>query len=689
MSKLPLRIAFLWHNHQPFYKKDGEFILPWTRLHGVKDYYDLPLLLNEFPKIKETYNIVPSLFSQILSYIKGDNFDTVQKLTRIPANKLTDEDKNQILKQFFLCNENNLIRPYPRFSELLDKSRLSNPAINFTTQDWLDLQVWYNLAWLGEFSKNDPFAKRLFFKGRDFNEKEKNLLLQLHIEILSKIKPLYDSLKELGQINISTTPFYHPILPLLCDSEVAKESNPLNPSTDPIFKHPEDAENQIKLAINFYEEHFNEKPVGFWPSEGSISNEVLDIFIKEKILWVATDESVLFASEAPKTYLEKYFPRKYQGKEGDITIFFRDHVLSDKIGFVYSNWNPHDAARDFVNSLLAIKSAIENNFGEDGLKNAIVPIILDGENCWEYYPKNGLDFQRAVYSLLSNTQEIETCFFTDAAQDRTNDFLPPLNSIRAGSWIDANFNIWIGHNDDIEAWNMLAKARNLFEEKKSQIKSDIADKVYDELLIAEGSDWFWWYGPEHKAENKPDFDVLFRWHIKNIYELLNENPPDEVYQPIPRTGKSNAILPKARIYPEIDGIEKTNLAWKDAGYLMFTPNFSTMHQSGTSLTKIFFGNNEDYLYFKIEDFWKLIKNKIIMLIISNGNISIQLDSSGITIKPANDINLEGYSFSISQDAKVKVPLKDYSNDQIINIKFELIDLLSSKIINQSIDYELL
>lgn len=689
MSIKPLKIAFLWHNHQPFYEKDGEFILPWTRLHGVKDYYDLPLLLNEFPKIKKTYNIVPSLFSQILNYINGKSYDTIQKLTKIPAAELKEEGKNQILKLFFLCNENNLIRPYTRYSELLDKSKTNDAISVFTTQDWLDLQVWYNLAWLGEFSKNAPFARRLFLKGRNYTETEKNLLLNYHLEILAQIKPLYISLKELGQINISTTPFYHPILPLLCDSEVAKEANPLNPSVEPVFKHPEDAANQIKLAIDFYEAQFNQKPEGFWPSEGSLSNEVLNIFINEKILWVATDESVLFASENPKTYLEKYFPRKFQGKNGEITIFFRDHILSDKIGFVYSNWNPHDAAKDFVSSLLSIKSAIVNNYGEDALNYAVVPIILDGENCWEYYPKNGFDFQRAVYSLISNTDEIETCFFSDFAKAKYNEFLPPLTSIRAGSWIDANFNIWIGHNDDIEAWNMLAKARNLFEEKKSQLNSNLAEKIYNEILIAEGSDWFWWYGPEHNAENKPDFDILFRWHIKNIYELLGENVPDEVYQPIPRTGKSNAILPKARIYPEFDGIEKSSTAWKEAGFITFAPNFSTMHQSGISITKIYFGNNEQFLFFKIEDYWKQVKNKIIMLIISNGNISVQFDSSGITIKPASDVNIEGYSFSISHDAELKIPLSDYSNDKVINIKFELIDLSTSKIVDQTIDFELL
>ncbi len=689
MSNKPLRIAFLWHNHQPYYEKDGEFILPWVRLHAVKDYYDLPLLLHEFPKIKKTYNIVPSLFLQLEKYIDRSVEDTIQKLTKIPAKDLNEEQKIQILKSFFLCNENNMIRPYPRYNELFEKSKKIDAVNLLVEQDWLDLQVWYNLTWLGEFSKTTPFAKRLFNKGCKFTEKEKMLLLDFHLEIIKNIKVLFNNLIELGQVSISTTPYYHPILPLLCNSEIAKEANPMNPSCNPQFLYPEDANQQIQMSIDFYQKEFGSLVKGFWPSEGSISNESIKLFIKNKVKWIASDEAVLFASEYPKTYLEKFFPRKYASKDGEITIFFRDHTLSDKIGFVYSNWNPHDAAKDFVDLLLKIRTTIINNLEEKALDSAIVSIILDGENCWEYYPKNGSDFQRALYSLILNTPELQTCFLDEAAEDGSNEFLQKMSSIRSGSWIDGNFNIWIGHNDDIEAWNMLSKVRQKFEQQKSSFSKELCEKIYNELYIAEGSDWFWWYGPEHNAENKEDFDVLFRWHIKNLYDLMGESIPEEVFLPIPKTAQSNITLPKTRISPAIDGKEDSNIAWENSGNFSFSPSFSTMHQIGLYATKIFFGNDEHFLFFKIEDFWKTIHNKIITIDIAKGNVILQFDSTGISIKSKNEGMYDGYSFSIGKIAVVRIPFEEYSNEKIMNLNVKMIDLTNSKTTEENLDFKLL
>jgi alpha-amylase/alpha-mannosidase (GH57 family) len=292
-----LKVAILWHQHQPYYKYKNEFLLPWVRLHGVKDYYDLPALLNEFPNVKQTFNLAPSLMVQIEDYINNVTVDRIQRLTTIKAKFLTDSEKQEILSNFFVLNYENLVKPYPRFKELYDLCQNNENVINdLKLQDWLDLQVWYNLAWIGQISRKFPFSQRLFNKGRNFTEDEKLLLLEFHNEILGKIIPEMALLKKLNQIDISCSPMHHPILPLLCDSASAKEAMPNVELPNPIYKYPEDAKAQISNGINYYSKLFNAKPSGMWPSEGSVSNETLELLAGCGIKWIASDEGVLAAS---------------------------------------------------------------------------------------------------------------------------------------------------------------------------------------------------------------------------------------------------------------------------------------------------------------------------------------------------------------------------------------------------------
>lgn len=686
---LPLRVAFLWHNHQPYYEKDGEFILPWVRLHAVKDYLDIPLILNEFPTIKQNYNIVPSLLLQLEHYLSGANNDIIQRLTLIQASKLSIEDKEQILKLFFLCNENNMIRPYSRYTELFEKSKQNNALILFSDQDWLDLQVWYNLAWMGQYSRDLPFIKRLFGKGKNYSETEKEILLDCHNEVMSRIDKNYKRLVALGQVEMSVSPFYHPILPLLINTESSKEANPANASVEPNYSYPQDANLQIEKAIEYYKQIFNTDPQGMWPSEGSISNDAIELIANSGIKWIASDEQVMFNSETGSLInLTKYFPRKYVNGDKQITIFFRDHGLSDKIGFVYSNWNAHDAARDFVSNLLTIRNSIHSHYGDAGLKNAVVSIILDGENCWEYYPNNGIDFLRTLYSYLSITSEIKTINFSDALGDGSNEFLKPLNNIKAGSWIDANFNIWISSSENIVAWNMLSRALHLFEELKPTLSEEIIEQIQREILIAEGSDWFWWYYPHHQAENKKDFDILFRWHLKNIYQMMGVEIPKELYKEI-LSVEQKIQLPKNKINPVIDGEVDESAVWDDAGYVVFNQSFSTMHQSQTPPIKIFFGNDDSFLYFRIDNFKKNIKNNIISIDINQSQVIIQFDLSGITIKHNSNEEID-YSFALSKTAEISVPLDYLSIDEskFISYTFKLINLSDHVTLQQEVNCQL-
>ena len=683
---LPLRVAFLWHNHQPYYEKEGEFILPWVRLHAVKDYLDIPMILNEFPNIKQNYNIVPSLILQLEHYISGTYSDIIQQLTLINPIDLSNEEKKQILKLFFLCNEKNMIRPYPRYNELYEKSKLKNATLLFTHQDWLDLQVWYNLTWIGQYSRDLPFIKRLFAKGKNFTESEKIVLLDCHKEFMSRIVKNFKRLVTLEQVEMSISPFFHPILPLLIDSEVAKESNPSIPSLSPVFQYPQDAKLQIDKSIEYYRQVFEANPLGMWPSEGSISNEAIKMIAQTGIKWIASDEQVMFNSTKDDlSNLTKYFPRKYKNDETTITIFFRDHQLSDKIGFVYSNWNAHDAARDFVSNLLSIRNAIYSRFGESGLKNAVVSIILDGENCWEYYHNNGIDFIRTLYSYLSITPEIKTINFREAINDGSSEFLPPITNIIAGSWIDANFNIWISNPENTIAWNMLSRARQLFEEIKPNLSDDKIQMIQNEFLIAEGSDWFWWYYPHHQAENKPDFDILFRWHIRNIYKLMGVEIPKELFSEIGSV-QQNYHLPKSKISPIIDGEIDGKHVWDNAGYVIFNQSFSTMHQSQSPPVKIYFGNDDANLYFRIDNFKKSINNNVISINVNDSDVIIQFDITGISVKHYNAEQID-FSFALNKIAEISIPLSYVNIDEskLIKYTFKLINLVDQVTLQQEIN----
>ncbi len=258
-----LKIAFLWHQHQPYYRYKDEFILPWVRMHGVKDYFDLPEILHEFPKIKQTFNFAPSLYKQIEQYLSGEFTDKIQRLTMIKANALNDDEKNEILEHFFKCRKDNMIDIHPRYRELYEQSRDRNYALtNFSPQEWLDLQIWYNLTWVGYFSSKVNHIQRLIKKDRNFNEEEKEILMEYHLEILKNIIPQMKKLEKLGQVEISVSPAYHPILPLLIDSEAAMESMPDAIMPEPVFRRKEDAERQVTDGIKSFEETFKFAPKG-------------------------------------------------------------------------------------------------------------------------------------------------------------------------------------------------------------------------------------------------------------------------------------------------------------------------------------------------------------------------------------------------------------------------------------------
>lgn len=544
---LPLRIAILWHQHQPYYRVKNEFALPWVRLHAVKDYTDLPLIHTEFPTLKLTYNIVPSLLIQLDEYSNGI-IDKVQRLTYIEADKLSADNKHEILQLFFLCNHSTMLHPYNRYRELYEQSRNIDFALNnWTAQEWLDLQVWYNLTWIGELSRRNDAIQTLLNKARYFTEIDKQIVLLHHRLLLRSMNPLLSELNSSSMAELSVTPLYHPILPLVIDTNSALSATPDISLPEKKYAQPSSALLHLQRGVDVFEHHIGSKPHGVWCSEGSLSNHTLDLLADNSFTWTATDEAVLFNTYSNTQGVEysetdKYFPHKVKTESGkDITIFFRDHELSDAIGFVYSQWDTDSAVKDFIARLLNIKTNLVQKYGEDILLNAVVPIILDGENCWEYYKQNGVPFLRGIYNELTTNDELTTVTFSEVLDSNT-EYRRLENGITAGSWIFGNFKIWIGHEEKNTAWTELSIARDIYEECKDTLNQQTSQEAREHLLIAEGSDWFWWFGDDHTAESRTVFDDIFRHHLRCVYTLCNVDIPSRLFQPIMKNNHTTSSM---------------------------------------------------------------------------------------------------------------------------------------------------
>lgn len=616
MSAEPvLSVLFLWHQHQPFYKDplSNRYELPWVRLHATKDYYDMVALLEEFPKIRSNFNLVPSLLTQLEDYAQGKAHDKFLALSRKPAAELSFEERRFILQNFFMANWQNMIDPYPRYRELLDRrgrsggeEELARAHNYFKEQDWRDLQVWFNLAWFDPYwREKDDFVRGLYDKGKGFDEGEKNKLLDRQLEICGQVASKHKEMADKGQIEVTATPFYHPILPLLTDTDCAKVAMPQVNLPKNRFQHPEDAREQIDRALRFHESRFGRRPQGMWPSEGSVSEPVAATFTELGVRWIATDEAVLARSLAPAPFKREDIYEPYQLMAGGkpLHFFFRDHELSDAIGFVYSSWKPEDAAANFVERLHEIRKRL---IASDGAhpRPHVIPVILDGENCWEYYRQDGLPFLRDLYHRLSEDPLLRTV--------RAGDYLDEVKEVRKlehlwpASWINGNFGIWIGHSEDNLAWDYLSRTRDFLvrwgEEHPDTANSDAMKLAWEEIYIAEGSDWCWWYGDDHSSGNDDAFDYLFRKHLMNVYSVLGAKIPEDLHTPIKRKRSKSIITPPVDfITPQLDGKITSYFEWQPAGsYQTEAGATGTMHRAQNLIKTIFFGFDLQNLYFRID-----------------------------------------------------------------------------------------
>ncbi len=604
-------VLFVWHMHQPSYfdPLTNEMVLPWVRLHGVRGYYDIPHMAGLFPKIRQTVNIVPILLDQILALADGRVVDSYQELSLKPVNELDNGDKIFLARNFFSCAYETMIKPYPRYLFLWQKVQSRQPTKDedfgrivsqMNLQDFLDLQMWFNLTWFGYAARaRHPEVEQWIGQGANFTEGDKKALFDLQRKILSELVPLYRSLAREGRIEISTSPYFHPILPLLISSKTARRAHP-NLSLPEEFAYPEDAVLQIETALRRHEEVFGIRPKGMWPSEGSVSPEVVQMVNKAGLEWMASDEDILFISRdmAHLTEGSLYEPYEVSIDGSKVKMVFRDRNLSDRIGFAYARYNGTEAASDLLGHMEQIAKQEEASG-----RSATIPIILDGENPWEAYSDGGFHFLKTLFERLSSHAFLRTETVSGALAQTS---ARPIDHLATGSWINHDFRIWIGHPEDNKGWSFLRETRRAFEEilkgeSGKKIPPEAVDRARRELFAAEGSDWFWWYGDEFKSLQSSEFDRLFRVHQQNVYRILGLAPPILLNEPIRETGVgAGIILPVDFIRPVIDGEVTHYFEWTGAGFFDNHKLQGSMYLRDSPLSAVYYGFDEETLYIRVD-----------------------------------------------------------------------------------------
>lgn len=608
-----LYLNIIWHQHQPLYLDPGSDQLqgPWVRTHGTKDYYDMVSVLEQYPKIHFTVNLTSSLMVQLDEYYvqRLKPFVSLRK-NRVDARKYfaafggkTDPWVDLALKltskftardlQFLLTNVWNafsisdvIIARFPEYRALKEKFR-NDGANNLSEQELREIKFWFYLAYFDpDFLESriklptkttvdltdliEKHADGTYKLKKIITEDDCNRIVAETYKVLGAIIPAHRSLmyrpsSRKGQVEIITTPFYHPILPLIYDSDLAKLCQPNDPMPER-FHFPQDAEGQVAKAVEDFKRRFRSAPTGMWPAEGAVAHDVAAVFAKHGIKWIATDEKILLRSRGMDT--KKYYPYALNGTgvEEPIAIVFRDTELSDKIGFVYQSYKGEDAADDFIKSILQYAPA------EDG-PDRLLTVILDGENAWEWYrlDNDGKEFQHALYRKLSalfDAKTVVTTTMTEYIGGNPSRGIPahPVKSMEKlewlwpGSWINANYDTWVGEDEENRAWDYLLTARTDLEHsglKPPDPKSPMprkgslswySMKAWESLYAAEGSDWFWWYGTDQTAPggDKP-FDLAFITYLKNAYRfarLAKGKMPQRAFQPIIAESTQAASAPQ-------------------------------------------------------------------------------------------------------------------------------------------------
>lgn len=605
-----LSIAFYWHMHQPVYQlsPEGDYLMPWTRLHAVKDYLDMVTILDNFKDIKLNFNVVPVLLDAFIDYGEKGLHDLHSRLTVTDIKDLTEDDKEFILNNFFDSNYRTMILPYEEYNRLFQKRQTMAEAdiSAFSEQEYSDLMALFNLAWFDPSYKNEYIAlKKLFKKGKGYTLEDRQNIIEIQRDIIRRIIPAYRKYVEDGKIEITTSPYYHPILPILLDIGSIKIANKEGLPVD--LKMPLDAKMQTVAALDRIEELTGKRPRGIWPSEHCVSPKELDMFKEAGAEWSISDEGILSESinfefvRDFKGYLEEpyHLLKSYEYKNG-LKMVFRNSLFSNLIGFEYPNYDSVLAANDLYDRIKVMQSKLLSSPDE----NHILTIAMDGENCWENYPNDGINFLKTLYELIEKDESLETVLISDYLDREKNH--KPLKNIASGSWINRNFKLWIDEPLKNLAWNYLKQVRDDFSKyvKENPYNPNI-ELARRELFIAEGSDWFWWYGEPNDSGRDNIFDYIFREHLKNIYLYLGLEAPEYLDTPLLSAISKPSRYPKGEINPVLDGLDKAeDDSWLNAGCISI-PDGPVLKEN-KFFDRICFGYDKDNLYlrFYVNDYIK-------------------------------------------------------------------------------------
>ncbi len=587
--------------HQPVYQltPTGDYLMPWVRLHAVKDYLDMVLILEKFPKIKLNFNLVPVLLDSLIDYGENDLHDIHSRLTITDVEDLTADDKEFIINNFFDANFHSMILPSEEYNRLYQKYQLNpeNDINMFSNQEYSDLMALFNLAWFDPVYKNIyPELKKLIKKGKGYTTEDRIKIIDIQRDIIRKIIPTYKKFSDEGRIEITTSPYYHPILPILLDIKSIKKSSENDLPAN--LKMELDAKMQTEMALDRMENIFGKRPRGIWPSEHCISSKELGLFKELGVDWTISDEGILSNSinfefvRDFRGYLEDpyHLLKSYKYKDDGVNIIFRDSVIPNLIGFEYPNHPAESAANDLYDRIKVAQSKLLSSPDE----NHLITIAMDGENCWENYTADGSTFLSTIYSLIENDPSLETVLISDYLD---KDIQKPLNKISSGSWVNRNFKLWIDEPLKNLAWTYLKQVRDDFSAyvKQNPLNPNI-EAARRELFICEGSDWFWWYGEPNDSGRDNIFDYIFREHLKNIYLFLGLEVPQYLDTPLLSAITKPSRYPKGEFTPVMDGKEKDDENWLNAGCIKI-PDGPVLKED-KFYDKICFGYDKDNLYLR-------------------------------------------------------------------------------------------
>ena len=660
-----LYLNIIWHQHQPLYLDPAKDQLqgPWVRTHGTKDYYDMAALIGKYPKIHCTVNLTSSLLYQLDDYyvkrlkpfvdIKKNRIDKKRfldtwegktdpwiDLALKPTEEFTGDDLALLLSNPWnaFAISSVMMDRFPQYKAL--KEKYANfGASALSKQERREIKFWFYLAYFDPdfLEQRVALANGMTVDVRDLIKKNSdgtyilrkpiteldcNRIIAETYKILSAIIPIHKQLMYhqdtyKGQIEIITTPFYHPILPLIYDSDLEKICQPNDPVPSR-FHYPQDADAQVEKAVVYYTQQFGVPPSGMWPAEGSVANDILPIFSKYHINWIATDEKILTRSK-PNAQ-PKYYPYalKSDTNANGVVVVFRETEISDKIGFTYQTFKGEDAANDFIKSVLKYAYSTST-------EDRLLTVILDGENAWESYryDNDGKEFLNAMYRKLTELDDagqIKTVTPTEYIEgnpkrdipDHPMQSLPKLQWLWPGSWINADFDTWIGEDEENRAWEYLLTARNDLEQSgikapdptalapKKGTTDWFAYKAWESMYAAEGSDWFWWYGDDQTAPggDKP-FDLAFITLLKNVYNFAQETGiemPSREFLPIivdntNASGQSQGTMAQSTkdMVTVLFQVDATHIQVPKSVYIVgnlsvlgnWTPNLIKMYDDGT------------------------------------------------------------------------------------------------------------